>query len=177
MRAQGALVAMILAIASYFTLIWGFDALRILTSPTFGLDDVWRSQIVFGLGRFIGLAPEGLLQLSAAFGAVKLVVAGVCTVHILDRARAMMTGGSADPAILEAGLLLVVAITLVSAAPALWTSNVDLLRELFIQLVLAALAAGLLVFERSSRAKQAAAATPDEDDILELGVAPMRGRH
>src|ERR1700737_2380053 len=103
MRAHGAIVAMILAIALYFTLFWGFDALRILTSPTYGLDDVWRSQVVFGIGRFIGLGPEGLIKLAAVFGALKLVVAGVCAVHVLDRFRALIAG-QADPGILEAGM-------------------------------------------------------------------------
>ena len=71
-KVSSATVAMILAIALYFTLFWGFDALRILTSPTFGLEDVWRSQYVFGIGRVLGLAPMGLIQLAAFFGTLKL---------------------------------------------------------------------------------------------------------
>jgi len=51
---------MILAIAFYFTLFWGFDALRMLTSPTYGLEEVWRSQFVFEIGRLFGLAPLGI---------------------------------------------------------------------------------------------------------------------
>ena len=50
-KVSGATVAMILGIALYFTLFWGYDALRMLTSPTYGLEDVWRSQFVFGIGR------------------------------------------------------------------------------------------------------------------------------
>ena len=41
-----ATVAIILAIALYFTLFWGYDGLRVLTSPNYGLDDVWRSQFM-----------------------------------------------------------------------------------------------------------------------------------
>jgi hypothetical protein len=29
-----------------FALAWGYDGLRILTSPSCGLEDVWRSQLV-----------------------------------------------------------------------------------------------------------------------------------
>ena len=64
-KASGATVAMIMGIALYFTLFWGFDALRVLTSPTYGLEDVWRSQFVFGVGSYFKLAPIGLLQLAA----------------------------------------------------------------------------------------------------------------
>jgi hypothetical protein len=148
MRAHGAIVAMILAVSFYFAMFWGFDALRILTSPMYGLDDVWRSQVVFGVGRYMGLGPLGLIKLAAMLGALKLVVAGVCAVHILDRGRAMVAG-TANPGVLEAGMMLVVLITLVSVAPALWSENADLVREHLIQLLLAGLAAALLIIERS----------------------------
>ena len=42
----------VVAIALYFALVWGYDGLRILSSPTYGLDDGWRSQFVFSLGIF-----------------------------------------------------------------------------------------------------------------------------
>ena len=67
-KVSGATVAMIMAIALYFTLFWGYDALRVLTSPTYGLEDVWRSQFVFGVGRVFGLSPLGLIQLAAFCG-------------------------------------------------------------------------------------------------------------
>ena len=86
-KVSGAAVAMILAIALYFTLFWGFDALRMLTSPTYGLEDAWRSQFVFGIGRVLGLGPIGVIKLAAFFGTLKLAVAIVCAVHILDRFR------------------------------------------------------------------------------------------
>ncbi len=170
MRTQGALAATILAIALYFTLFWGFDALRILTSPTYGLDDVWRSQTVFGLGRFIGLGPEGLLKLAAAFGALKLVAAGACAAYMFDRFRALISGKS-DAGILEGGLMLVVAITIASIAPALWTENADLIREQMIQLLLAGLAAALLIVERSAETKLA---LENDGASLELSEGPAR---
>jgi hypothetical protein len=170
MRARGAIVALILAIALYyFTLFWGFDALRVLTSPTYGLDDVWRSQVVFGLGRFIGLGPEGLIKLAEVFGALKLVVAGVCAVHVLDRFRALIAG-SADPAILEGGMILVVVITVASVAPALWTGNADLVREQMIQLLLAGLAAALLIIERSREAAVLETDANADDVVADVDV-------
>jgi hypothetical protein len=143
-------VAMILAIALYFTLFWGFDALRILTSPTFGLEDVWRSQYVFGLGRVFGLAPMGLIQLAAFFGTLKLAVAAVCAIHLVDRLRSL-AGGKPSSEILEGGLILVVLITIASAGPAVWSHNTEVVREQVIQLALAALATALCMVERNYR--------------------------
>ncbi len=147
-KVSGAAVAMILAIAFYFTLFWGFDALRMLTSPTYGLEDVWRSQFIFGIGRVLGLGPMGLIKLAAMFGVLKLAVAIICGVHIVDRFR-WLAGGKADSEILEGGLILVVLVTLASVGPAVWLHNADLVREQAIQLLLAAVATGLCIVERS----------------------------
>ncbi len=146
-KLSAAAVAVILAIALYFTLLWGADALGTLTSPTYGLDDVWRSQIIFAIGSLIGLGPIGLLKLAAFFGALKLAVAGICLLHILDRCRAFI-GGKANSDILEGGLILVVIISIICVGPAVWSQNAQLLREQTIQLMLAATAAGLCLLER-----------------------------
>jgi hypothetical protein len=158
-RVSSAVVAMILAIALYFTLFWGFDALRILTSPSYGLEDVWRSQVVFGLGSFFGLTPAGLIKLAAIFGALKLTVAGVCAVHVFDRLRTLF-GGKVDSEILESGLLLAVIVSIAAVAPALWSNNADQVREHTIQLLLAGLAAALCIIERSTN--EAAPAIKDQ---------------
>ena len=127
-KVSGATVAMIMAIALYFTLFWGFDALRMLTSPTYGLEDVWRSQFVFGIGRVFGLAPMGLLRLAAFFGTVKLAVAAFCGIHLVDRLRGLAGGkpasGSSRRRHGAGGLDLIV-----SAGPAIWSHNTDLVRE------------------------------------------------
>lgn len=162
-KVSGASVAMIMAIALYFSLFWGYEALRVLTSPTYGLDDVWRSQTVFGLGSYFHLAPLGLMKLSAFFGALKLVVALTCAIHIADRLRTR-GGGDVNTDVLEGGLILVVAISLAAAAPAAWTQNADLLREQVLQLLLAAVAVALSLVERNyarrAVALSAAAALP-----------------
>ena len=147
-KLSSATVVIIVGVALYFTLAWGNDGLRMLTSPSYGLDDVWRSQFVFAIGSVFGLGPIGLIKLAAFFGAVKLAVAGICAVHILDRLRALM-GGTANSEILEGGLILVVAISIMSVGPAVWSQNAGLVRETTIQLILAAVATALCLVERS----------------------------
>ncbi len=157
-KVSNATVAMILAIAVYFALFWGFDALRVLTSPTYGLEDVWRSQFVFGIGSHFQLSPMGLLKLAAFFGTVKLAVAAFCAIHIVDRLRSL-AGGTANNDVLEGGFILVVAISIASAGPAFWSSNTDLVREQVLQLALAALGTALCMVERSYARRVAVPAT------------------
>ena len=160
-KLSSASVAMILAISLYFMLFWGFEALRMLTSPTYGLDEVWRSQFVFAIGSYFHLTPVGLIKLAAFFGTLKLAVAAICAVHILDRSRSLISG-TADNEILEAGLILVVAISILSVGPAVWSQNAELLRESAMQLALAALAAALCVLERTYSRKAEAIETRDD---------------
>jgi len=148
-KLSNAAVVLIVAIALYFTLFWGYDGIRILTSPSYGLDDVWRSQYIFVIGRAFGLGPIGLIKLAAFFGALKLAVAGICAIHIADRVRCW-TRGEANSEILEAGLMLVVVISIASVGPASWVNSVSLMREHAFQLLFAALATGLCIFERSN---------------------------
>lgn len=161
-KISGATTAIILAISLYFTLVWGYDALRVLTSPSYGLDEVWRSEYVFILGRMLGLGPVGLIKLAAFFGAVKLVVAGICAWHIVDRFRCMISG-KANADILEGGLILIVAISIMSAGLAARSGNGEIVREYAIQLILAFLATALCLAERSPRFG-AVAPEPDEAD-------------
>jgi len=158
-KVSSATVAMILGIALYFTLFWGFDALRMLTSPTYGLEDVWRSQFVFGIGSVLGLGPIGLIKLAAFFATLKLAVAVICAVHIADRFRCL-AGGKPASDILEGALILVVLVTIASVGPAVWSHNTDLVREQILQLLLAALATALCMVERSY-SRLAAEAEPE----------------
>jgi hypothetical protein len=171
-KASGAIVAMIMAISLYFTLFWGFDALRMLTSPTFGLEDVWRSQFVFGIGRMFDLNPTSLIKLAAFFAVVKLTVAGVCGVHVLDRFRSLF-GGTADTEILEAGLILVVGVCIASAAPAIWSHNADLVREIIIQLLLAGVAAAACIVERMSMTPTETEETAEMAQTVSVEATPM----
>jgi hypothetical protein len=136
-----------LAIAVYFCLFWGYDAVRMLSLPNYGLEEVWRSQFVFEIGRLFSLSPLGLIKLAAFFATLKLAVAAICAVHIVDRFRSLR-GGKVNIEIFEAGLVLVALISLASVGPAVWSHNADLVREQMIQLALAGVAAGLCVRER-----------------------------
>lgn len=164
-RLTTASVAMIMAIAFYFVLFWGFEALRMLSSPTYGLEEVWRSQFVFEIGRLFGFSPLGLIKLAAFFAMLKLAVAGICAVHIADRFR-MLAGGKAETEIFETGLMLVVLISIASVGPAIWSHNAYLVREQTIQLMLAGVAAGLGILER--RYERA----PEPAAPLELAATP-----
>ncbi len=167
-RLTTASVAMIMAIAFYFTLFWGFDALRMLASPTYGLEEIWRSQFVFEIGRLFGLAPLGLIKLAAFFATLKLAVAGICAVHIADRFRSL-AGGKVEIEIFEGGLMLVALISVASVGPAIWSHNAGLVREQIIQLMLACVAAGLGVLERHYNRVPEPVAT---DAPLQLAATP-----
>jgi hypothetical protein len=147
-----ATVATIVAIALYFTLFWGFDALRIWNSPALGLEDVWRSQYLFVLGSELGLAPRGLFKLAAFFGALKLAVAVICAIHLVDRLRSV-TGASSE--ILEGGLMLVMFIAIVSTAPAIMSGNADVVYDQAIQLAFAGIGIALCIVERKYRSDKA----------------------
>jgi hypothetical protein len=162
-----AAVAVIIAISLYFILFWGYDAYRILTSPSYGLEDIWRSQFIFAIGRLFGLGPVGLIKLAAFFGALKLAVACICALHIADRFRCM-TRGEANSEILEAGLILVVLISIAAVGPAAWTHTTDLIREHTMQLLFAGLAVALCIVERNY-IRRNEPATP--------AVAPSRKAH
>jgi hypothetical protein len=167
-KLSGAAVFIIMGVALYFTLAWGYDGLRMLTSPTYGLEDVWRSQFVFAIGSVFGLGPIGLIKLAAFFGTLKLAVASICAVHVFDRLRALVRG-KADSEILEGGLILVVLISIVSVGPAVWSHNAGLVREATIQLILAAVATALCLIERS----YGRPATPAKPAVsMELAATP-----
>ena len=59
--------------------------------------------------------------------------------------------GQPNSEILEAGLILVVVISIASVGPASWAHSADLMREHTYQLLFAAIATGLCIFERAMR--------------------------
>jgi hypothetical protein len=173
-KLSNAAVALIVAIALYFTLLWGYEGLSILVSPSYGLDDVWRSQFIFVIGRQFGLGPIGLIKLAAFFGALKLAVACICALHIADRFRCW-TRGEANSEILEAALILVVAISIASVGPASWANSASLMREHTIQLLFAAIATGLCIFERSNT-RRAENAKPKLEVVVDAAATKAAPR-
>ena len=96
-----------------------------------------------------------MIKLAAFFGALKIAVACICVIHIVDRFRCMMRG-QPNSQILEAGLILAVPISVASVGPAFWTHTSDLMREYTMQLLIAAFAIGLCIFERARERKEKA---------------------
>ena len=88
-----AAVVIIMGVALISRWSGGYEGLRMLTSPSYGREDVWRSQFAFAIVGVVGLGPIGLIKLAAFFGALKLAVASICAVHILLRA---LVRGKAD---------------------------------------------------------------------------------
>lgn len=165
-----ATAATILAIALYFTLTFGFDALRAFTSPSYGLDEVWRAQTVFAIGSLFGLGPVGLIKLAAFLATVKFVAAAVCAWHIADRFRSL-AGGAANTEILEGGLILIVLLSIASAGLAMWPRNSELLREQILNLVLAGICTALCMVERSYRLTDKSDQSGDiAEDKLEIAA-------
>ena len=137
-------VAAILAITLYFALVWGFAGLQAFTSSHFGLEDVWRSQMIFVLGHVFNFGPLGLVKLAAFLAAVKLVAAAFCGLHALDRAR-----GRRRSELLEAALIIIAAIAAADWASALWSHSNELFRESTMNLALATVGIALCVVERA----------------------------
>ncbi len=151
-RLNGVAVALITALAFYFCLFWGSEALRMMTSSTWGLDEGGRVQFVYVIGALMGLAPLGLIKLAAFFAVLKLAIAVICGLHILDRFRSLIAG-KAEVDVLEAGLILIVVISIVSVGPAVWAQNVELARDYTLQLLLAGLLAALCLIERRTEGR------------------------
>lgn len=82
--------------------------------------------------------------------------------------------GQSNFKILEAGLILVVLISIASVGPASWAHSADLIREHTYQLLLAAIATGLCIFERSyaHRAETSEAKTQPAIDAAATQATP-----
>jgi hypothetical protein len=92
------------------------------------------------------------------FGTLKRAVACICAIHIADRLRCM-TCGEPNSEILEAGLILVILISIASVGPAAWSNSIGVMREHALQLLFAGLAVALCIVERSYLRSDTAAET------------------
>jgi hypothetical protein len=148
----------VLAIAVYFALVWGFESARMLAQPAYGLDDVWRSQFLFAIGRVFALSPLGLIKLAAFFATLKLAAAVACLGYLVARIRAWPDRIQSD--VLEAGLIIIVAVSILAAGPAVWSQDVALVREHTFGLLLASAAVALCLYERRKARADAPAVNP-----------------
>jgi hypothetical protein len=160
-------VATTMIIALYFALAWGIAGLQALMSPSFGLDDVWRSEGVFAINRFLNLEPTGLIRLAAFLAAVKTTAAAVCVWHLLERLR-----GRPRIEVLEGALIIVLGVNAMGGAAAFFTHSGALLGEQVVSSVLAAIGLALCMIERAREQKLAAAETTGEGAEGALAEGP-----
>jgi hypothetical protein len=142
-----AIPILIAVIALDFAMVFGFEALRIFTSPIYGLEKTTFGSLVRGIGGVADLNAPGLFKLAAFFGAVYLTTSLVFVLHIGSRIGALR-GGRISHDLLDAGLILAVISTLVAATPAILNGASDILIQERLPLWLVGLAATLSLIER-----------------------------
>jgi hypothetical protein len=142
-----AIPVLIAVIALDFAMVFGFEAVRIFTSPIYGLDRLAFANVVYGIGSFAGLGAEGHINFAASLGAVYLTIAIIFALHIASRIGALR-GGPVSHDLLDAGLILVVVATLVVATPAILNGASQILIQERLPLWLVGLAATLSMIER-----------------------------
>lgn len=142
-----AIPVLIAIIALDFALVFGFEAFRVLSSPVYGLDQLAFSNLVHGIGRLSGVTAQGLFSLAAFFGGVYLTIAVVFMLHLASRTGALR-GGRVSHDLLDAGLILVVLVTIVAATPAIMKGATEILVQERLPLWLVGLAATLSMIER-----------------------------
>jgi hypothetical protein len=142
-----AIPALIAVIALDFALVFGLEAFRVLTSPVNGLDAPVFADLVFGIGRVIGIAGQGLYNVAGFFGGFYLTIAVVFAMYLASRIGALR-GGRVSHDLLDAGLILVVLVAMVAATPAILSGATDILVQERLPLWLVGLAATLSMIER-----------------------------
>lgn len=142
-----AIPVMVAVIALDFTLVFGFESFRVLTSPVYGLDQTAFANLNYGIGRVFGFGSEGVIRLAAFFGAVYLTIAVVFTLHLATRV-ASLRGAPVSHDLLDAALILVVIVTIVASTPAVLQGQTDLIVQDRLPLWLVGLAATLSMIER-----------------------------
>jgi hypothetical protein len=142
-----AIPVLIAIIALDFALVFGAEAVRVLSSPILGLDEFAFASLIYGLGRLFAVTGEGLFSLAGFFGGLYLTISLVFIMHLASRIGALR-GGSVSHDLLDAGLILVVMVTLVTATPLILKGATDILVQERLPLWLVGLAATLSMIER-----------------------------
>lgn len=130
-----------------FAMVFGFEAWRILMSPVAGLERAAFADLVRGIGALAGLGAGGLIDLAIFFGTVNLAIAVIFALHLASRVGSFR-GGRVSHDLLDAGLILVVASTIVAATPAILHGATEIMIQERLPLWLVGLAATLSMIER-----------------------------
>jgi hypothetical protein len=147
-----AIPVLIAIISLDFALVFGAEAVRVLSSPIYGLDEFAFASLIYGLGRLFAVTDEGLFSLAGFFGGIYLTISLVFTMHLASRIGAVR-GGQVSHDLLDAGLILVVIVTLVAATPLILKGATEILVQERLPLWLVGLAATLSMIERLPDAK------------------------
>jgi hypothetical protein len=146
-RAPKAVPFLIAIIALNFTIEFGTEAWRIFASPIGGLEQATFASLVYGMGKLADLSPSGHVMLGMTFGFVDLAIATIFALHLYSRLQAL-AGGRIAHDLLDAGLVLIVAATIVAATPAILHGATNILIHDRLPLWLVGLAATLSMVER-----------------------------
>ncbi|MES1155144.1 MAG: hypothetical protein ABUL48_01815, partial [Pseudorhodoplanes sp.] len=117
-----AIPVLVTGVCLYFVFVFGRDAIMIFSSPIWGLENNMFARAVYDIGRLANLGPNGLIQLAAFLGSLKLAVAVMFALHLVDRFRPSRDT-EINHELLDAGALLAVCVTFVMAMPALLESS------------------------------------------------------
>lgn len=166
---------LITGVALYFALGFGADAIRILRSPAYGLDNPGFARVVYDLGHILSLGPDGLVRLAVFFGATKLAVAVICSIHVIERIGSLW-GHTVDHDFLDAGLLIAIILTFIAAIPALIEVSPILLAQHRPVFWLAGLAATLGVIEALAQSENALEPQSRAAAVTAAILPPRRGR-
>jgi hypothetical protein len=164
---------LVASIALYFTFYFGIEAVSILMSPIYGLDQAGLAYIVHGIGRHLGLGPSGLMQLAAILGAVKLAIAMLFAVYLVSRLKALL-GYETNHEIVDAAVILIVMTTVVAATPALFDGATNLLAQYRLPLWLAGLVATLSMIERVAADEGDRSAEHTATQEVDIMLPPQR---
>lgn len=155
---------LISVIALDFTLIFGFEAWRILSSPIFGLERLGFSGTIYAIGKWAGLQTTQHLPLAAFFGVMSLAIAIMCGWHLVTRIAALR-GHRISHDMLDAGLIVIVITTLLAATPSILNGATEILIHERLPLWLVGLAATLSMIERLNEPEE-----PYKPNVLERWV-------
>ena len=129
-----------------------------------GLDGADRAQFLFVIGALLKLTPVGLIKLAAFFAVLKLSIAVVCGLHILDRVRVLVTG-EATIDLIHVSLALIVVVSIIVIGSEVWAQNNELARDYAIQLLLASLVGGFCFVERYTSGSLSSELSPFYENV------------
>ena len=116
-RFSVAIPVLVTGVCLYFVCAFGREALTIFSSPIWGLENKDFARAVFDIGRLAGLGPGRAGRSSRHFfGALKLAVAVVFALHLIDRFRPYRES-EINHELLDAAALLAVCTTFIMAMP------------------------------------------------------------